>query len=826
MLKKNNQKKHVYEQTVKRGMDRILSFIGLMMLIPLYSVISIIIYIDDPGPVFFTQKRVGKNRRLFRLHKFRTMNVDAPHDRPTHLLDDPDQYITRVGRFLRKYSLDELPQIWDIFIGNMSIIGPRPALWNQKDLVRERERYDANNVLPGLTGWAQINGRDELTIEEKARLDGEYVRILKLGGWKAFAMDVKCFLGTIYSVAKSDGVMEGRAKTMQKEDTYIEEDYGFRKKFVIDTSPFNQKRVLITGAGSYIGESYRHWAEENYRGNFQIDEVDMRDGSWEKIDFSSYDIVFHVAGIAHSDLGKGSEETKRKYYQVNTSLAINTARKARREGVKQFIFMSSMIIYGEAGSYGKKRLIDKNTVPNPDNFYGDSKWQADKGIRKLSDNGFQVAVLRPPMIYGKGSRGNYPVLARAARKMAFFPDIDNERSMLHIDNFCEFLCLLMLSGQGGIYFPQNTEYIKTSDMVKSVAGLAGNRIHLTKVFNPALKIASYLPGKMGRLVNKAFGNNTYDHKLSTYEGLNYNVRTFSQSIQASEQDLVIPEHHGITAYSVLMSVYQYDRADYVIEAIESMLNQTCPCEQFVIVEDGFIPLELEEVINHYGKKMPDIFTIVKLKKNGGLGNALNQGIKQCRNELIARMDADDISLPGRCEKQLRAFRNNPKISILGGQINEFVDRKDNIVSSRIVPLDYEQIKRFARKRSPFNHVTVMYRKSVIESLGGYVTYQRKEDLELFVRAVHEGVYAENIADPLVLVRVGEDNLKRRKSWKNCKEYIDIMWEFHKKGYNHFIDMAYVAVGQTVMWLAPVSCVKNLSRKMLRSRGMVIEDGKD
>lgn len=198
-----------YERKVKPVIDKALSFCGLVLLSPLYFVIGIIIYLDDPGPVFFIQKRVGKDKKFFELHKFRTMLLNTPHDVPTHQLENPEQYLTKIGRFLRRTSLDELPQIWDIFRGRMSIIGPRPALWNQEDLIEEREQYGANSILPGLTGWAQINGRDELEIVDKARLDGEYVKRLRQRGLKAFFFDVRCFIGTISSILKHEGVVEG-----------------------------------------------------------------------------------------------------------------------------------------------------------------------------------------------------------------------------------------------------------------------------------------------------------------------------------------------------------------------------------------------------------------------------------------------------------------------------------------------------------------------------------------------------------------------------------------------------------------------------------------
>jgi O-antigen biosynthesis protein WbqP len=188
---------------IKRLIDIILSLIGLIVLSPIYLILIIAIKIDSSGPVLFKQRRVGINKAYFNILKFRTMRIDTPKDTPTHLLENPEQYITKMGKFLRKTSLDELPQIWNIFVGQMSIIGPRPALWNQYDLIGERDKYGANDVSPGLTGWAQINGRDELPIEEKAKLDGEYVK--KISFW----MDVKCFIGTIISVVKSDGVIEG-----------------------------------------------------------------------------------------------------------------------------------------------------------------------------------------------------------------------------------------------------------------------------------------------------------------------------------------------------------------------------------------------------------------------------------------------------------------------------------------------------------------------------------------------------------------------------------------------------------------------------------------
>ena len=196
----------------KRTLDIVLSFIGMIVLSPFFVLLVLAIKLDSKGPVLFKQKRVGLHKKHFYILKFRTMRMDTPKDTPTHLLENPEQWITKVGKFLRKTSLDELPQIWNIFVGDMSIIGPRPALWNQYDLIEERDRYGANDVLPGLTGWAQIHGRDELPIAKKAELDGYYVQHL------SFGLDVRCFFGTIKSVAKSEGVVEGGTGNMEKKD--------------------------------------------------------------------------------------------------------------------------------------------------------------------------------------------------------------------------------------------------------------------------------------------------------------------------------------------------------------------------------------------------------------------------------------------------------------------------------------------------------------------------------------------------------------------------------------------------------------------------------
>lgn len=304
------------------------------------------------------------------------------------------------------------------------------------------------------------------------------------------------------------------------------------------------KTVLITGANSYIGTSFEKYLAEHYSDQLKVDTIDLKDGKWRSNPFTTngksiadggkpYDIIFHVAGLAHADVGKVSEEIKAKYYAVNTELAVETCKKAKDDGVGQFVFMSSAIIYGESAPVGEKKVITSETEPHPANFYGDSKWQADKGVRELSDGDFIVTVLRPPMIYGKGSKGNYPTLAKMAKKLPIFPDVKNERSMLYIENLCEFLCQVMIRGEGGIFWPQNAEYSKTSDVVREIAEICDHKILVSGVFNCAVKLASFVPGKISDLANKAFGNLTYDQKLSEYD-FNYQLYSLIESIKRTE----------------------------------------------------------------------------------------------------------------------------------------------------------------------------------------------------------------------------------------------------------------------------------------------------
>ena len=287
------------------------------------------------------------------------------------------------------------------------------------------------------------------------------------------------------------------------------------------------KKVLITGEGSYIGTSFENWIKD-HSDSIVTETVDMKALSWREKDFGRYDAVFHVAGIAHADVGKATEEQKALYYRVNTDLAVECARKAKAEGVRQFIFMSSMIIYG------RQEHITVETSPKPENFYGDSKWKADCGVRELADEGFKVVVLRPPMIYGKDSKGNYPLLSKMAGKLPFFPKVNNRRSALYIGNLCEFVRLVIEEEKSGIYFPQNRELFNTSELIREIAKVQGHRIWVSMLFAPAVWVGKCMPGRIGGMCRKAFGSSYYDPEMSEYD-FPYVLYTLGESVELTEK---------------------------------------------------------------------------------------------------------------------------------------------------------------------------------------------------------------------------------------------------------------------------------------------------
>lgn len=296
------------------------------------------------------------------------------------------------------------------------------------------------------------------------------------------------------------------------------------------------KRILITGANSYIGTSLERYLLEyndlQGRELYRVDTVSQRDSRWEAHDLRGYDAVFQASGIAHADTGAVSRERQALYYQVNCDLAVHTAQKAQAAGVGLFIYPSSVIVYGDSAPYGKTRMITAQTPAECAHYYGDSKIRAEEALRRL-EAGMQVAILRLPMVYGRGSKGNYPLLAKLAGRLPFFPDVKNQRSMIYIENLCEFIRQRIEEGKGGLYFPQNSEYTTTSRMVQEIAAARGKKLRLLKIMNPLVALASHVPGKIGNMANKAFGSLTVDREMSgDVEG--YCLYDLRESIRRTE----------------------------------------------------------------------------------------------------------------------------------------------------------------------------------------------------------------------------------------------------------------------------------------------------
>lgn len=285
------------------------------------------------------------------------------------------------------------------------------------------------------------------------------------------------------------------------------------------------KRILITGANSYIGTSLERYLMEynasQGRELYRVDTISQRDPVWESYDFRGYDAVFQASGIAHVDTGAVTQQQQALYYQVNCDLAVDTARKAQAAGVGLFLYPSSVIVYGDSAPYGKDRVITWETRADNPHFYGNSKIRAEEELGRLAagsppeaEGGMQIAILRLPMVYGRGSRGNYPLLAKLAGRLPFFPDIQNRRSMIYIENLCEFIRQRIEEGQGGLYFPQNAEYTSTSRMVQEIAAARGKRMRLTGIMNPLVALAARMPGRIGAMANKAFGSLAIDQRMS------------------------------------------------------------------------------------------------------------------------------------------------------------------------------------------------------------------------------------------------------------------------------------------------------------------------
>jgi len=290
------------------------------------------------------------------------------------------------------------------------------------------------------------------------------------------------------------------------------------------------RRILITGKNSYIGQ-YLIDNLLSHKGEYQVDELDLVEPNWEKYSFSKYDVIYHVAGIAHSDYGKISKDREELYKRVNTDLAIKCALEAKKAGVKQFIFMSSSIVFGGPSRIGKPNTFDLASPTNPENCYGQTKLDAENGLKELEDDNFKVCIIRSPMVYGKNSKGNFPSLEKIADKLPCFPYIKNERSVIYVKNLVEFVRLLIDNSDSGTFMPQNKEYMNTSEMIRLIAKTKGKKLRLIKGFGWLIKLASLVIKKL----KKAFGNMTYSKEVSKYKN-EYCLYSLEESLKDMYQD--------------------------------------------------------------------------------------------------------------------------------------------------------------------------------------------------------------------------------------------------------------------------------------------------
>lgn len=311
------------------------------------------------------------------------------------------------------------------------------------------------------------------------------------------------------------------------------------------------KKVLILGANSYIGTSFQNYVEKNCAEEICVEKVSLRGDTWKQMDWSGYDSIINVTGKAHADIGSVSEQEQAEYYAVNCDLACEAYQKAICDGVSQYIYLSSIIVYGDSSNSRKPVVITRETQPSPSNFYGDSKWQAEQQLecickttngmtggampRSEMDERTRLAIIRPPMIYGAGCRGNYQTLRKMAVKLPLFPDYGNERSMLYIGNLCEFLRLLVLHGDEGLFFPQNDEYVKTAELIRLIGERHGRKIACMGLLSPAVSFGKLVPGRIGGLVRKAFGSLVYEKCMSEYQRGDYQRYSLRESVEETEE---------------------------------------------------------------------------------------------------------------------------------------------------------------------------------------------------------------------------------------------------------------------------------------------------
>ncbi len=574
------------------------------------------------------------------------------------------------------------------------------------------------------------------------------------------------------------------------------------RKETQNPAPFS---ILIVGKDSYIGtNTEKHLVSY---GNFKIHTLDAVNLVPIPEYFKGYDAVFYVAGIVHQ---KESRKNISLYYKVNRDLAVSTAKSAKKANVPHFIILSSMSVYGaEAGH------ITKDSITNPANHYGKSKLEADCAIWKLRSRDFRVAILRPPMVYGRTCKGNYQLLRKLALLTPVFPQLSNERSMIYIGNLCEFVKNIIEKQREGIFFPQNDTYINTCEMVKQIAACHGKKIRETRLFNGLLKSIHL------KVFKKLFGNLTYEKTdtIGMYnfeDSIKYTEQAASQTKRKERQLIRIEK---LPPFSVLMSVYIGENPEHLQMSLQSILvNQTLKPNEVILICDGKLSRELDAVIHQFEKMFPDTLHVFR-KQREGLGHALHYGLQQCTYDLVARADTDDICDRKRFEIQVRYMKSHPEVIVCSSYIDEFKTDWQKTGRIKKVPVRNKDIRQWAKYRNPINHMAAIYRKKPLTAIGSYRHVEGAEDYDLWVRAMSKKMKMSNIPKVLVHARTGNGMVKRRSNRKYIKTWQTIDRYMLKHHMMNILEYCCSMAGVRIFVYMPENAKEILYSKLLRKHRM-------
>ncbi len=595
------------------------------------------------------------------------------------------------------------------------------------------------------------------------------------------------------------------------------------------------KQVLITGLNSYIGNSFESWVLEHsgekatarLREELVCSKISLRGDDWKQKSFAGYNTILHVAGKAHADVGKASGEEQQEYYRVNCDLAVECARKAKADGVKQFLYLSSIIVYGDsaplheterehrrAQKAGKNRttvealdadaadktnaagkahaagLITPDTPAAPANFYGDSKLRAEEALTALSDDSFRVCIVRPPMIYGPGSKGNYALLEKMAGILPIFPDIRNQRSVLSIENLCRALYVLITQQCGGTYYPQDAAYGVTAQMVQALSAAKGRKIHLTKVFNPMLRLLSHGGGRLGGYVNKAFGSLYYDMEMSNLPAAYRTVRRSDPTTrsgqtgqnepttQSGQADPIARSEESKTkqfrdkngtagsvkkAEDIRVSVVTvcYHAAEELPRTMESVLNQTMPPYEYLVIdggsEDGTVQIA-EQMRPRFEEK--GIRLVVLSEADKGTYDAMNKGARLAAGDIVGFLNAGDTYEPDCIRLTTGTFART-------GCDCSFGDLKIRRQDGSTL-LKRARLRRFFQTSRNWNHPTMFVRRALMVRRP-FPCKGIHDDYGFYLWLVKQGYRIQVIPHPLATFAMG--GISNHKSLKEAKRRI-------------------------------------------------------